>query len=133
MYRQSYVHGTSDVPLIGETIGRHFDGAAARWADRDALVVRHQDICWSWAELRTRVDDFAAGLIAQSALALGAHRSAAGREVRGASRLSPELGSGELTRGLSPGPAGGAEQAAYCGGQLNLEGGLSVGQSKLQV
>ena len=64
MYRQSYVHGTSDVPLIGETIGRHFDGAAARWADRDALVVRHQDICWSWAELRTRVDDFAAGLIA---------------------------------------------------------------------
>ena len=61
---QSYVHGTSDVPLIGETIGAHFDAAAARWADRDALVVRHQDIKWTWAELKARVDDFAAGLIA---------------------------------------------------------------------
>ncbi len=61
---QSYTHGTSDVPLIGDTIGQHFDAAAARWADRDALVVRHQDIKWSWAELKARVDDFAAGLIA---------------------------------------------------------------------
>ena len=61
---QSYVHGTSDVPLIGDTIGAHFDAAAARWADRDALVVRHQDISWTWAELKARVDDFAAGLIA---------------------------------------------------------------------
>ena len=61
---QSYVHGTSDVPLIGDTIGAHFDAAAARWADRDALVVRHQEISWTWAELKARVDDFAAGLIA---------------------------------------------------------------------
>ena len=60
---QSYVHGASKVPLIGDTIGAHFDAAAARWADRDALVVRHQGIAWSWAELRARVDDFAAGLI----------------------------------------------------------------------
>lgn len=63
LYRQSYVHGISDVPLIGDTIGRHFDAAAARWADRDALVVRHQGISWPWAELKARVDDFAAGLI----------------------------------------------------------------------
>jgi fatty-acyl-CoA synthase len=60
---QCYAHGTSDVPLIGDTIGQHFDAAAARWSDQDALVVRHQDIKWSWAELKTRVDDFAAGLI----------------------------------------------------------------------
>ncbi|MBT4774059.1 MAG: AMP-binding protein [Rhodospirillaceae bacterium] len=60
---QSYVHGASEVPLIGDTIGAHFDAAAARWADRDALVVRHQDVSWSWAELKKRVDDFAAGLI----------------------------------------------------------------------
>ncbi|MEP4885242.1 MAG: AMP-binding protein, partial [Alphaproteobacteria bacterium] len=62
-YRQSYVHGASDVPLIGDTIGAHFDAAAGQWAERDALVVRHQDITWSWAELKARVDDFAAGLI----------------------------------------------------------------------
>lgn len=61
---RSYAYGTSDVPLIGDTIGQHFDAAAARWAERDALVVRHQDIKWSWADLKVRVDDFAAGLIA---------------------------------------------------------------------
>ncbi len=61
---QSYVHGASEVPLIGETIGVHFDKAAARWPQRDALVVRHQNIRWSYAELQRRVDAFAAGLLA---------------------------------------------------------------------
>jgi fatty-acyl-CoA synthase len=61
---QSYVHGASATPLIGETIGRRFDAAALRWSGRDALVVRHQGIKWSWSELKRRVDDFAAGLIA---------------------------------------------------------------------
>ncbi|MHA1538525.1 MAG: AMP-binding protein [Alphaproteobacteria bacterium] len=61
---QSYVHGASEVPLIGETIGVHFDRAAARWGNRDALVVRHQNIKWSYTELKARVDDLAAGLLA---------------------------------------------------------------------
>ncbi len=61
---QSYVHGASDVPLIGETIGAHFDAAAARWGERDALVVRHQSIRWTYGELKARVDAFAAGLLA---------------------------------------------------------------------
>jgi fatty-acyl-CoA synthase len=61
---QSYVHGGSDKPLIGQTIGQFFDRAAERWGDCDALVVRHQDIRWTYGELRRRVDDFAAGLIA---------------------------------------------------------------------
>ena len=61
---QSYVHGASDVPLIGETIGAHFDAAAARWGERDALVVRHQGIRWTYGELKARVDAFAAGLLA---------------------------------------------------------------------
>ncbi len=61
---QSYVHGASAVSLIGETIGARFDAAAARWGERDALVVRHQGIKWSWTDLKARVDDFAAGLIA---------------------------------------------------------------------
>ncbi len=59
----SYAHGTSTTPLIGETIGNFFDGAAARWPDREALVVRHQDVRWSWGELKARVDDMAAGLL----------------------------------------------------------------------
>jgi len=61
---QSYVHGTSDTTLIGDTIGVYFDKAVARWRDRDALVVRHQNIRWTWGELKARVDDLAAGLIA---------------------------------------------------------------------
>ena len=61
---QSYVQGASSVPLIGETIGVHFDRAAGRWRDRAALIVRHQDIRWSYGELRARVDAFAAGLLA---------------------------------------------------------------------
>ena len=60
---QSYVSGTSQMPLLGETIGVQFDKAVARWHNHDALVVPHQDIRWSWAELKERVDDFAAGLI----------------------------------------------------------------------
>jgi fatty-acyl-CoA synthase len=64
----SYVSGTSTVPLLGETIGVHFDRAAARYANREALVVRHQGIRWTYAELKERVDGLAAGL-----LALGLH------------------------------------------------------------
>ena len=56
-------------------------------------------------------EGIAAGLIARSTLALGAHRSAAGREATGVARLTPELGSGELARGLAPGAAGGADLA----------------------
>jgi len=61
--RQSYASGTSDVPLIGATIGAQFDAAVARWGARDALIDRQQDIRWSWADLKERVDDFAAGLM----------------------------------------------------------------------
>ena len=51
---QSYAHGVSMTPLIGETIGVHFDQAAERWADRDALIVRHQNVRWSYGELKAR-------------------------------------------------------------------------------
>jgi len=59
----SYDHGTSDAKLIGETIGNAFDRTAARFADREALVVRHQGVRWTWSELRHRVDALAAGLL----------------------------------------------------------------------
>lgn len=60
----SYVCGLSSMPLLGETIGVHFDRAASRWPHREALVVRHQDVRWNYAELQQRVDELAAGLIA---------------------------------------------------------------------
>jgi fatty-acyl-CoA synthase len=59
----SYAHGASDKPLLGETIGQFFDGACARWAERPALVVRHQGLRLSYRELREAVDRLAAGLL----------------------------------------------------------------------
>jgi fatty-acyl-CoA synthase len=60
----SYVHGAVDVPLIGATIGAHFDACVSRWRDRPALIVRDQRVRWSYRELSQRVDAFAAGLLA---------------------------------------------------------------------
>jgi len=60
----SYVHGASDTPFIGDTIGVHFDRVVERFADRDALIVRHQQVRWTYRELKERVDAFAAGLLA---------------------------------------------------------------------
>ena len=60
----SYDHGVSDKKLIGETIGMFFDRQVERYRDREALVVRHQKVRWSWGELGRRVDDLAAGLTA---------------------------------------------------------------------
>ncbi len=62
--RNSYVNGASETPLIGDTIGTHFDRAVERWSEQTALVVRHQNVKWSYAELCDRVDRFAAGLLA---------------------------------------------------------------------
>jgi fatty-acyl-CoA synthase len=59
----SYVHGASEQPLIGETIGRYFDAVCARGGGRDALVVRHQGVRLTYAELRERVDALACGLL----------------------------------------------------------------------
>src|ERR1700734_2484655 len=61
---QSYAHGVSMTPLIGETIGVHFDKMAARFADRDALIVRQQNIHWTYGELKEKTGALAAGLLA---------------------------------------------------------------------
>jgi fatty-acyl-CoA synthase len=64
MAQLSYVHGASNTPFIGDTIGVHFDRMVERFAERDALIVRHQQIRWTYRELKERVDAFAAGLLA---------------------------------------------------------------------
>jgi fatty-acyl-CoA synthase len=64
----SYVHGASEQPLIGQTIGQFFDAVCDKWPTRPALVVRHQNVRLSYGELRQQVDRLAAGL-----LTLGLH------------------------------------------------------------
>ena len=61
---QSYVHGASDKPLIGETIGAHLDRIVAGGPDRPALVVPSQNVRWTYGEFKKRVDALAAGFIA---------------------------------------------------------------------
>ncbi|MBY0321279.1 MAG: AMP-binding protein [Reyranella sp.] len=63
MTQISYDHGVSTKKLIGETIGNFFDRTVETHRDREALVVRHQNVRWTWGELGRRVDDLAAGLM----------------------------------------------------------------------
>lgn len=60
----SYVHGATDVPLLGETLGQNLDRTAARFGDRPALIVRDQGVRWTYAELAQRAERFAVGLLA---------------------------------------------------------------------
>jgi fatty-acyl-CoA synthase len=60
----SYTSGTSDTPLLGLTIGDAFDQTAARFPDREALVVRQQGLRYTYAQLREEVDRCARGLLA---------------------------------------------------------------------
>ncbi|SFT89623.1 AMP-binding protein [Halomonas saccharevitans] len=60
----SYVSGISDTPLKGQTIGDCFDDTVTRFAERDALISRHQGLRYSWRELQQAVDRAARALIA---------------------------------------------------------------------
>ncbi|WP_417615140.1 AMP-binding protein [Parasphingorhabdus sp.] len=60
---QSYAQGPVETPLLEYTIGAALDRAANGWADKLALVSRHQRIRWTWAELNAEVDRIACGLL----------------------------------------------------------------------
>jgi fatty-acyl-CoA synthase len=64
MPRESYVHGSSGPPLIGKTIGALLDEVSVTDGSREALVVAHQNIRWTYSELMLRSDAFASGLLA---------------------------------------------------------------------
>ena len=59
----AYVSGASEMALIGQTIGQRFDAVCTEHADRLALIVRQQQIRWTYAELKERVDALAIGLL----------------------------------------------------------------------
>ncbi|SDI13822.1 fatty-acyl-CoA synthase [Pseudomonas benzenivorans] len=60
----SYTRGPQDKPLLAMTIGQAFDDTVARFAEREALVVRHQNLRYSWSELAEQVDSCARALLA---------------------------------------------------------------------
>lgn len=59
----SYVHGATSQQLIGATIGNYFDQACAQYADQSAVVVVHQNVRLTYAQLREQVDKLACGLM----------------------------------------------------------------------
>jgi fatty-acyl-CoA synthase len=60
---RSYVSGCSKQPLLGETLGACFDRIVERFGDREALVVRHQQIRWTYRELQRRTNNLAVSLL----------------------------------------------------------------------
>jgi fatty-acyl-CoA synthase len=60
---KSYYCGASTTQIIYETIGAYFDRVANEHPNNPALVLRHQNVDWTYSELQQRVDQLAAGLI----------------------------------------------------------------------
>jgi fatty-acyl-CoA synthase len=58
-----YVSGTSDKPLLGDTIGDDFDRTVAAHGDRDALVDRATGRRWTYTELADEVNTIALALL----------------------------------------------------------------------
>ncbi|MDG1216523.1 MAG: AMP-binding protein, partial [Luminiphilus sp.] len=61
---QSYYCGASQSQIIYETIGNYFDRTCESNPEVDALVVRHQNVRWSYQQLQEQVNSLAAGLLA---------------------------------------------------------------------
>ncbi|MFF3670194.1 AMP-binding protein [Microtetraspora malaysiensis] len=61
----SYSSGTSDVSLLGETIGENLERTVARFGDREALVDVATGRRWTYAEFDAAVNEVALGLMAR--------------------------------------------------------------------
>jgi fatty-acyl-CoA synthase len=64
MPRPSYSHGTSDVPLLGETIGQNLRRVASAGPQREALVDVPSGRRWTYREFEQEVGTLARGLLA---------------------------------------------------------------------
>ena len=59
----SYASGPSDKPLLGSTIGKFFDYAAGRYAEREAVVSIHQQVRFTYSQLAECVNKLAKAFI----------------------------------------------------------------------
>jgi len=64
MNQPSYTRGRQDKALLAQTIGQAFDNTVAKFPDGEALVVCHQQVRYSWAQLGEAVDLHARALMA---------------------------------------------------------------------
>jgi fatty-acyl-CoA synthase len=59
----SYASGTSDVPLLGETVGHNLERAAERFGERDALVETATGRRWTYRQFDDHVNRVARGML----------------------------------------------------------------------
>jgi fatty-acyl-CoA synthase len=64
MVQRSYASGTSDVNLIGQTIGEMLHDIVTRYPDNEAIVDVHQGLRSTYREFEEKVDEVARGLMA---------------------------------------------------------------------
>ena len=107
---RSYVHGSQRHSADRRDHRRASSTRPSRrWADREALIVRHQNVRWTYGELKEQVDAFAAGLAGARASSQ-ATASASGRRTtpNGSHAIRHRQGRadpGQHQSGLSPGRA----------------------------
>jgi fatty-acyl-CoA synthase len=63
MSSTSYASGTSDVPLLGDTIGANFDATVRAHGEREALIEFSTSRTWTYTELSVDVNAVALGLL----------------------------------------------------------------------
>ena len=61
--RWSYANGTSDVPLLGLTIGDMFDQTVEKYPDQPALISRQQNVRLTYRQLQEQVNRCAKGFM----------------------------------------------------------------------
>lgn len=59
----SYVCGSGEMPLLGQTIGILFDSIVERYPNNDALIVPFQNVRWTYRKLSEQVDTCAQALL----------------------------------------------------------------------
>ena len=64
MNKQSYEHGSSELPLLGETITERLRKTVELFGDRDALIVPYQNYRVSYKEFWQQIEEVAKGLLA---------------------------------------------------------------------
>ena len=63
--RPSYAHGTSDIPLLGQTIGANLASTATRLPDHEALVDCPSGRRWTYSQLEGWARQVGRGLLAK--------------------------------------------------------------------
>jgi fatty-acyl-CoA synthase len=60
----SYASGTASIHLLGQCIGQVLNESARKFPEREALVVRHQQLRFTYSDLHAEVDRLARGFLA---------------------------------------------------------------------